>query len=916
MAKMKPYEVDTFQNKSEEESYKLLKNLDDTYTVIYEPSIGLQRKSTPDFIILSKDYGLIVLDVKYVKLDNIKESNPQTIVKKSGEKMKNFYQIVKDYTYTVNNQLVKELKENTTIVHTTNSEKAGKLTFPHSCGLLLFVQDEERYTKEDVSKILSLDISSFLIVNKIQNTQNELSNFLNNLNRPTFKYNFTTLMKDEILKKIYIDSDASSTDFGNAMSQFNIPLNKNFKEILSGTAFEKSKQLKMNLLQYTIFAENSIDIANKNLGLECENIIDKLKGYKQELEEEKFTVAVFGYFSTGKSTFLNTLMGTDKLPMDEDRSTATFTRLKHCDENEDFDDGDMQVIYKDVIDIEISYKEAISKLNFDEYEEKKYLNFTELPLFKDELSKRLKNIKQKDYDKGQRDNIKNSKKILGFIIDNNIPYGISEKLKKEEIYEFLTDDKKAFGIAEVIYYLNNDLLKDIEIVDTPGYGSENTMDTFKTQEFLKEANVIILLTEAKEPMSKEDEHKFLETYEDIYKSDDGIINTNNLFIIANKVDESKKSVEKIKESIKNKIEDNWEDSLVLKDNQIFTMSAKYHYEKNHTNESQINSENINDNDLSNFIESYSIFLTENKNKEIIRSSFNNIENCITEMIEIFSKIIMEKDKNINDIQNKKNKFETNKKEIANTYTFYSKTINDITRILKENIKIDLDKQKLNNIVDTEKAYQRFLENQNKSKNDATKENSKIFYTKLVNAIYKKISENNNLKFQDDLKENIIMINKQISKFSKELESEYGIKGLETSLSTHSFESFSLEDIKFEKGVINSVLDIIFLGKYVDVKDYAEKMVKEWENNTYGKILYGIDNNNEREISLIINNFNKQTTEIVDSIGLKLNDIEKNINKRIKDKDEYNEKIEKMESIFLKISKLKNTIKKQEIDLYN
>jgi len=256
------------------------------------------------------------------------------------------------------------------------------------------------------------------VENKMKNIKNELQNFIVNLNHP-FGRDLTSSMQGKILKKIYIDSDASSNEFINTMSQFNLPLNQNFREELSSTPFEKSKQLKKNLLAYTIFAQNSIDVANKNLSLGCENIIERLKGFKQELEEEKFTVAVFGYFSTGKSTFLNALMRTNKLPMDEDRATATFTRLRHCDENEDFDDGDMQVIYKDEVDIAISYKEAINKLNFNEEEEKKFINFNQLKSFKNELAKRLKEIKIKDYDSDQRDNIKNAKKTLGFILDNN-----------------------------------------------------------------------------------------------------------------------------------------------------------------------------------------------------------------------------------------------------------------------------------------------------------------------------------------------------------------------------------------------------------------------------------------------------------------------------------------------------------------
>ena len=914
MAIMKPSKTDIFQNESEKKSYDLLNNLDNSYTVVYEPSIGLQKRRTPDFIILSEKYGLIVLDVKYVKLDNIKESNSQTIVKTSGIKMKNFYQIVKDYAYTVNNQLVKELKDNSTIVHSAESKMSGRLTFPHSSGLLLFIHDEERYTQEDVANILSLDESDFLIVNKMNNKKDELLSFIKNLNRPFIK-GLTSTMQGEILKKIYIDSDASANEFINTMSQFNLSLNKNFKEKLSGTQFEKSKQVKRNLLEYTKFSQNSLDVANKNLGLGCENIIERLKGYKQELEDDKFTVAVFGYFNTGKSTFLNTLMGTDKLPMDEDRSTATFTRLRHCDESEDFGNGDMQVIYKDELDISISYKDGINRLNFNEDEEKKYLDFTKLDTFKGELAKRLKEIKIRDYGSEQRDNIKNAKKTLGFIIDNNIPYGSSDKVEKEDINEFLTDDKKAFGISEVIYYLDNELLKDIEIVDTPGYGSENTMDTFKTQEFVKEANVLILLTEAKDPMSKEDEHKFLETYEDIYKTKDGDVNTDNLFIIANKADESTKNIQRIKESIKIKIEDNWEDSLVLKDEQIFTMSSKYHYDKIITKSTVINSDNIDDNDLNNFIENYSTYLTKNRDKEIVKNSFKNIDDTINELGNEFHKIVTDMEKDLASIKNKKAKFKKNKDEISESYTLYANAIGNINTELHLMIKKKLDKQKFNSVADTEGAFKRFLEGKGKQSNDATKECAKKFFKELVIAINKNTSKKNDDAFKEKLQYQMIIINKHISKLSKEVEEEYDISGLDKDIRVPNIPQAQLGKIEFEKGFFNSIIDFISFGHFVNAKDYAEKMHELWEETTYSKILYYIDDYNSKKLKQIKEDFKRQNTDIVNSIENKLNDIEKGIIKKQKDKDDYNQKIEKMKSTFEKIGKLKQTIKKQENDLY-
>jgi len=908
MAYMKPEYIDMFQNENEEKAFDILKTLDDSFTIVYEPSIGVEKSRTPDFIVVSEELGLIVLDVKYVHLDTL-----SLLIENNKSKIKNLFQTVKDYAYIVQKQLIQELTGNSTIVHQKDDKDLKELTFPNSSGILLFIHDDDSYTKEDVSKILSLKMNEFIILNDKSNNENILS-FLQKLDKP-FSHKITPLMKDEILKKIYINSNASATEFINSMSYFNISLNKNFTENLNGSHFEKSKQLKKNLIEYTKFTQGTIEIADKNLGLGCSNIIEKLKGYKKELEDEKFTVAIFGYFSTGKSTFLNTLMNTDKLPMDEDRSTATFTRLKHFSESEDFENGDMEVIYKDEIDISISYKESINNLPFDDFKQEKYLEFSKLQEFKDELVSDLKIIKIRDFGSEQRDKIKNSKKVIGYILDNNIPYGTTDKVAKEDIYEFLTDDKKAFGISEVIYYLDNDLLKDIEIVDTPGYGSENTMDTFKTQEFVKEANVLILLTEAKDPMSKEDEHKFLETYESIYNKEDGTVDTNNLFIIANKVDTSIKNVAKIKDSILEKIEDNWEDSLVVDSKQIFTMSSKYHYEKNILNQNPININNVSENDLDIFIDYYSKFLTESKDKEIVKNSFHNIDTTIIELNNMFNDAIQEMNEDIETIQRKKAQFAENKILMKEDYNIYTSAISNITVQLSEDTKKKLDKQKINDVYKITKSYDNFLKSQDKSSDKASKKLSQEFFQKYIKSLYKSTQEENSTLFEKYLETQMVAINRQINKYSLELEAEYGIKGLQKKMTVSRELETKLSNITFDKGVINSIFDVVFLGYFVNSRDYAEKMVKEWEDKYYSEIYTEIQNANNNAIKQILTEFQEQNNDIIRSIGSKLSAIETKLKKRLTDRQEYYDKVKIVEEVLDKINTYKRKISSQENELY-
>ena len=70
------------------------------------------------------------------------------------------------------------------------------------------------------------------------------------------------------------------------------------------------------------------DIRNLVEEEEIKEIIDKKKS---KLLEDRFTIAVFGHFSNGKSTFLNALMGygEEVLKEDEVASTATITKLAY-----------------------------------------------------------------------------------------------------------------------------------------------------------------------------------------------------------------------------------------------------------------------------------------------------------------------------------------------------------------------------------------------------------------------------------------------------------------------------------------------------------------------------------------------------------------------------------------------------------
>lgn len=79
-----------------------------------------------------------------------------------------------------------------------------------------------------------------------------------------------------------------------------------------------------------------------------EKLLKTINNKKTQLSADRFVVSVFGHFSNGKSTFLNSLMGFDHevLKEDDNASTATITRLRYAD-SEDTKCNKFDIIYKD-----------------------------------------------------------------------------------------------------------------------------------------------------------------------------------------------------------------------------------------------------------------------------------------------------------------------------------------------------------------------------------------------------------------------------------------------------------------------------------------------------------------------------------------------------------------------------------------
>lgn len=916
MAVMYPEKVEEFTDKNEKIAYEILNSLPDSYDVVYEANIGTVRKYTPDFILLSKEYGLVVLDVKFVNLENIERSDSRTIYKKNLERIKNFNEIVKSYTYEVNNYLVKSLKNNSSIVQNR------KLNFSYSFGLILFIKNYENYNKQDIAKILSLDENCFIICNDIEKSKKDIENFIKTLNKPFIK-GITDLMKSDIINELYINSNASESELINKLSKFNVLINK-IKDIKDEqNIFEKSIQLKENLLYLTEYSYKSIEFMNKNLPYALDELIESLKKKKSEIEDEKFKIGVFGYFSSGKSTFLNALLGIDYLPSAEERLTAIFTKIVHIQEEDDSTHGDVKVFFKNFYEIKDLYNETIQNLRealTSEEHLEFYDKFEDLENIKDKIEKKLNGIKTRDFAGEVKDRIKNSKIILKTIIDcDKSLFGIVEQIDIKELKNYVADNKKAILLNEVKIYLENDLLKNIELVDTPGYGSTNSLDTQKAHQFVKEANVVIFLTKATTPIQAMEEKTFFEEYISIYKdSKDSIdkVTPSNLFIVANQIDTTEKSVEDVKKLIIKEIDDEFEGEFIINQDNIFTLSSQYHLDI-HLEKEVTKYKNVNEKDLENFSNRFISFLIENKDKEFINQNFFKIN----EILENTNKSFNEEEKkiisDIKSIDDKLKVFEENKNHIDKKLEMYISSIGNIETKLQKIVKNYLNNLPITITEKNDKDTVRKKTSDNFKSWCKEKElDNNLAYNyfhEYINLITKQSFGMINEEYEKQVKEQLEVVNKELDKYTRELEMEYKIDGLKTHFEITNISANDLKDINLDKHWLRNIFEFF---KKIIIDDrwltYAESMVESWNNNpnVYLKVEAHLNKQISIKFKELDNEFKNTKNVLLKTVENKLNAQKNNLKIRQKDETLFNLKKEKFNDVLGKIDLNKSRIEEQ------
>lgn len=263
----------------------------------------------------------------------------------------------------------------------------------------------------------------------------------------------------------------------------------------------------------------------------------------EKIEQDKLTIGVIGQMKSGKSTFLNAFVFEDDvLPVATTPMTASLTVITY---------GEKEQIISEFY-------------NANEWQE----------------IKRLANSNNIEMNSEMADKIVAARELIVKAQDNNI--NINEYLGKtkedniDSIEEYVGADGKFTPITKnVTIFCNKEYLKGVEVVDTPGFNDPVVSREQKTKNFLKNADMVLLLTYAGRPFDATDKNILFD-----YVANCGV---GSVLVVVNKYDiplENGESKEKIKSYVIKEIEKVCEENSsgyfadVLRDEEPILISAE------------------------------------------------------------------------------------------------------------------------------------------------------------------------------------------------------------------------------------------------------------------------------------------------------------------------------------------------------
>ena len=286
--------------------------------------------------------------------------------------------------------------------------------------------------------------------------------------------------------------------------------------------------------------EKSIETVEKEFNVKFDDERKDIKEQKAFIDEPDLQIVIVGTIKAGKSTFINALFEENIASTDVTPETASLTKFRYSTKNK----------------LEVKF---YNKTEWDELWES---------VKKSEKENKGKVFKE-EFESSGAENIKND--YIGASDKIEEVSNIEELKKKVKEYTSKTSEIHYF-VKELIVYLNNENIhKNVTIVDTPGLDDVVDYRSKITRDYIKRANAVIVCVDSSS--LRNDEYvtitKVFENIgDDFYK----------VMILGTQIDNKnnpKEAWEKQIEEWKKYLRENYKDEDLLKNNIIGVSSYVY-----------------------------------------------------------------------------------------------------------------------------------------------------------------------------------------------------------------------------------------------------------------------------------------------------------------------------------------------------
>ncbi|HJV45022.1 MAG TPA: dynamin family protein [Bacillota bacterium] len=228
-------------------------------------------------------------------------------------------------------------------------------------------------------------------------------------------------------------------------------------------------------------ADRLIQAADSIEGLPGQLVaIRNMRQRAERLQQNLFTVALFGAFSAGKSSFANALMGEMILPVSPNPTTATINKI--LPPTEEYPHGTVRVKMKNKADMtkDVQQSLAVFRMHAQTIEE---------------AIGQINHISSEDILPSVGPHLSFLKAVRAGHVEMEDWYGKIHLVGMEEFQELVAKEEKACFVEWIeLYYACPLTNQGISLVDTPGADSINARHTGVAFEYIKNADAVLFVT--------------------------------------------------------------------------------------------------------------------------------------------------------------------------------------------------------------------------------------------------------------------------------------------------------------------------------------------------------------------------------------------------------------------------------------